>query len=142
VGQDQDWDFQPYRVAQATGAYVVENKLVRSLAALYLGAPGGVSAEHARQLQALVDAPVVPVSAMQVAVSAWDQWTDPVLATELPRLTRRLHRFSQHRDLFEAVRATRTSTDERRRYFACHAARAAEAEARRPRGDRTIRRIR
>jgi hypothetical protein len=138
----KDWDLQPYRVAQATGALVVENKLVRSLAAMYAGAPGETSPEHARALQALIDAPVLPVSEMNVALTAWDQWTDPVLASDVPRLARRLHRFSQHRDLFEALRATRTATEPRRRYFACHAARAAEAEARRPRGDRSIRRIR
>jgi hypothetical protein len=134
-------DLTPTREHQTAGALLVEGKLVRSLAALHADAPGGVAAEHAREVQALIDQPFLPPAAQAIPLTAWETWIDPALH-KVPAMTHRVHRFARHRALFEALRATRTSTPERRRYFTCHAARAAEAEVRVPRTDATIRRIR
>ena len=125
-------DLKQYRVAQVLGALVVEHRMVRALASLYLNAPGGVADEAARaELQAVMAQ--VGTRPPLGAATQYELWWDPALFPNVPQEARTLLTFGAERATFEALRATRTATPARRRYFACHAARAAEAEARSPR---------
>lgn len=124
----EDPDLVRYRVAQTAGALLVENKLVRALAHLYREAPGELADDDARELDGII-ANIVPRLPEEAEPSAWDLWIDPALAERVPSLARGLHSFGGHALLFERLRGTRTTTDARRRWFTCHAARAAEAEA-------------
>jgi hypothetical protein len=125
-------DLKQHRVAQVLGALVVEHRMVRALASLYLNAPGGVADEAARaELQAVVAQ--VGTRPPLGAPTQYELWWDPALFPNVPQEARTLLTFGAERATFEALRATRTATPARRRYFACHAARAAEAEARSPR---------
>jgi len=72
------------------------------------------------------------------ALGDYERWWDPVLSPYIPLFARTLLSFGHERYLFETLRAGRTATPERRRWFGCHAARAAEEEARRPRSRNVI----
>ena len=125
-------DLKQHRVAQLLGALIVEHRMVRALASLYLNAPGGVPDDASRAELQAVTAQVgarPPLGAM----SQYDLWWDPTLFPQVPDAARQLLTFGAERATFEALRPTRTTTPARRRYFACHAAHAAEAEARSPR---------
>ncbi|HKA87231.1 MAG TPA: hypothetical protein VKE22_06165 [Haliangiales bacterium] len=125
-------DLKQHRVAQLLGALVVEHRMVRALASLYLNAPGGVDDEAARaELVAVVSQ--VGTRPPLSAPTQYELWWDPALFPAVPEAARTLLSFGAERATFESLRATRTTTPARRRYFACHAARAAEAEARSPR---------
>jgi hypothetical protein len=133
-----DDDLAHYRIAQAAGALLVENRLVRGLARLYRGAPGELDDGARAELDALVAR--VPAAGMGWGaasgtldgMSPYERWWDPVLLPYIPLLERTLLSFGGERILFEAQRARRDADPARRRYFTCHAARAAEAEAQRP----------
>ncbi len=139
----EDSDLTGYRVAQNAGALMVENKLVRALASLYRRAPGALDDGHKGSLDRLVAERLVPEKDRPPLSTDYDKWYDPVLAGRLPALARMFHSFGAHRDLFQTLHESRWQDAERRRYFACHAARAAEAESRLPpRRDGKVWRIR
>jgi hypothetical protein len=135
-------DLGRVRVKQTVGAYLVENELVRAWAALYAQAPGGVPKEHQAALTVLLAsrfpggdsiAELWAAMGRDEGLDKWDIWFDPVLAPLVPRVARLVWTFARQRDTVEALRAWRRGDGERQRYFACHAARAAEAESKRPR---------
>jgi hypothetical protein len=143
----EDSDLTKHRIAQTSGALLVENKLVRALASLYASAPAASGAAEAGDVDRLVRAMTAIALALSPAPrqgppSDYDRWLDPVLGEDVPRLARGLHLFGRYRDLFESMRATRRASDERRRFFTCHAARAAEAEADQRRREGKIWRLR
>jgi hypothetical protein len=133
-----DSDLGRYRVAQTAGALLVENRLVRDLAYLYRAAPGPLDDGTAAELDALVrrarstEAAWGPTTRPVAAPGGYDDWWDPVLKPWVPALARTLLSFGGERLLFDQLERTRTADPERRRWFTCHAARAAEAEALRP----------
>ncbi len=133
------------RVTQAMGALMVENELVRATAKLYLGAPGLVLSPaerarletlvarrfpHAEQVSELDEQ--LSDKRVDATLDDWERWVDPVLTPAIPRASRALYAFAGERALFEKLRARRTASPELARWFACHAVRASEAEARRP----------
>jgi len=125
-------DLRQHRAAQVIGALVVQHRMVRALASIYLNAPGGVADDGARaELTAVVGR--VGAQDALLGPTPYDLWWDPALSPWVPAAARRLLSFGAERDTFEAVRATRETTPARRRWFACHAARASQAEARFPR---------
>jgi hypothetical protein len=139
----EDDDLGHYRIAQTAGALLVENRLVRALAYLYRAAPWGPD-ELDDGARAELDALIARVSGPGIgwgaavdrnleALGEYERWWDPVLAPYIPLFARTLLSFGAERYLFEKLRAARPRGPARRRWFTCHAARAAEAEARRPR---------
>jgi hypothetical protein len=139
----EDDDLRHYRIAQTAGALLVENRLVRALAYLYRNAPAGAGepgeADRA-ELDALVGRVAGPGMGWGAAADQklaglddYARWWDPVLSPTIPLFAHSLLSFGAERRLFENLRAARVATPERRRWFTCHAARAAEEEARRPR---------
>jgi hypothetical protein len=139
----EDDDLGHYRVAQTAGALLVENRLVRALAYLYRSAPP-LGYELDDGARAELDALIARVSGPGIGWGAtaernlaglgeYERWWDPVLSPIIPLFARTLLSFGGERYLFEKLRAARGATPERRRWFTCHAARAAEEEARRPR---------
>lgn len=133
----EDDDLRHYRIAQTAGALLVENRQVRALAYLYRSAPGELDEASRLELDALiarVSGPGIGWGATPESIagfSEYDRWWDPVLAPYVPLLARTLLSFGSERLLFEKLRATRTTDAERQRWFTCHAARAAAAEAKR-----------
>jgi hypothetical protein len=133
----EDDDLTHHRIAQAAGALLVENRLVRALARVYREAPGELGESARAELDALIGratGPGIGWSASPGALDAlsdYDRWWDPALLPYLPLLQQTLLSFGRHRAFFERLRATRRADAARRRHFTCHAARAAEAEARR-----------
>jgi hypothetical protein len=135
-----DDDLMHYRVAQTAGALLVENRLVRDLAYLYASGPIPLDEGARSELDALVKrvpGPGIGWGAPNAAeglrgLGDYDLWWDPVLKPYLPLLARTLLSFGSERLLFEQLRTGRTVDAARRRWFTCHAARAAEAEALRP----------
>jgi len=140
----EDDDLAHYRVAQTAGALLVENRLVRALAYLHRSAPGTLEDGDAAELDTLIGrarGPGIGWSASTADIAALDdygRWWDPVLHPYIPQLARTLLSFGGQRLLFEKLRAARLADPERRRWFACHAARAADEESRRPRPRGTI----
>ncbi len=144
----EDDNLTHYRIAQSAGALLVENRLVRALARVYRDAPGELEDPARAELDALIARTAGPGLGWGVSaagdlrsMSDYDRWWDPVLLPYIPLLARSLLSFGAERMLFERLRATRAADPARRRHFTCHAARAAEAEARRapPRGSLYIR---
>ena len=135
-----DGDLAHYRVAQTAGALLVENRLVRDLAYLYRASPLALDDGAIAELDALVHRAPMPgtgwgtanVAEMLAHLGDYDLWWDPVLKPYIPLLVQTIVTFGSERMLFEGLRAGRTATAENRRYFTCHAARAAAAEAQRP----------
>jgi hypothetical protein len=136
----EDDDLTHYRVAQTAGALLVENRLVRALAYLYRSAPGEVDEGARVELDALVarvSGPGIGWGASPESTASfpeYDRWWDPVLSPYVPLLARTLLSFGGQRYLFQKLRAWRTADPERRRWFTCHAARAAAEESRRGAG--------
>jgi hypothetical protein len=131
-------DLAHYRIAQTAGALLVESRLVRDLAYLYRAAPGALDDGARAELDALIqrapgaDTGWLAPSSAPAGTAEYDAWWDPVLKPWVPLLARTLLSFGGERLLFEQLHATRTADPARGRWFACHAARAAEAEALRP----------
>jgi hypothetical protein len=139
----EDDDLTHYRVAQTAGALLVENRLVRALAYLYRSSPVELHDGDRAELDALVARArgpgfgVAAAGALE-ALDEYARWWDPVLAPHIPLLARTLLSFGGQRLLFEKLREARLANAERRRWFACHAALAADEESRRPRPRGTI----
>lgn len=138
-------DLATARIEQGLGALLVENELVRSWARLHAGAPLARPAEDQRVLDLLLgqryaaggnlaavwpflrgQAPLAPVP------GSWHAWHDPVTAPVLAAAEQGVHRFGAHARTIARLRSLRTRTPEAHRYFLCHAAHAARAEARTP----------
>jgi hypothetical protein len=134
-----DSDLSHYRIAQAAGALLVENRLVRGLAYLYQSSPLALDDGARAELSALLGRAPLPGAAWDApdladglsALSDYDRWWDPVLSPYVPLLARSLLSFGSERLLFERLHGERSASPETRRWFACHAARAAAAEAER-----------
>jgi len=138
-------DLEDQRIRQVIGALLVENELVRSLADLYLLAPIELS-EHERAIlrairvtryaagngRAAIDPYLRGKGVRFEQLSRYERWDDPVVARIVGSAAQGLHRFGPHAALFQSLRKRRESSPEAHRYFLCHAAFAAEAEARRP----------
>ena len=62
----------------------------------------------------------------------YEQWIDSYLGRPVAQAPRALYTFGRRHALFEALAARRASSAQARTYFACHAARAAAAEATQP----------
>lgn len=138
-------DLATARIEQGLGALLVENELVRSWARLHAGAPLARPAEDQRVLDHLLGqryaaggnlAAVWPFLRGQAprapAQGSWHAWHDPVTAPVLAAAEQGVHRFGAHAPTIARLRSLRTSTPEAHRYFLCHAAHAARAEARTP----------
>jgi hypothetical protein len=138
-------DLAAARTEQGLGALLVENELVRAWARLHAGAPLARPAEDQRVLDHLLgqryaaggnlaavwpflhgEAPRAP------AADSWHAWHDPVTAPVLAAAEQGVHRFGAHARTIARLRSLRTRTPEAHRYFLCHAAHAARAEARTP----------
>jgi hypothetical protein len=136
-------DLAAARTQQGLGALLVENELVRAWARLYAGAPVTHAAGDQRALDHVLDhryaagrdlAAVWPFLRGQALPpqrdDAWHGWHDPVTAPVLTVAEQGVHRFGAHAEIIMRLRGVRTSTPEAHRYFLCHAAHAAQAEAR------------
>ncbi|MCC6998593.1 MAG: hypothetical protein IT370_28540 [Deltaproteobacteria bacterium] len=137
-------DLGQERIAQTLGALLVESDLVRALAHLYDVSPiprsdaeqAALAAllarrfPHADSVRELRQVIARPASG---PYSDYEAWTDPMLRTVVPPVTREVWSFAATRPLFEALRGRRRASPETQRWFACHAARAGAAEALRPR---------
>jgi len=133
------------RLVQALGALMVENELVRAWARLYLDSPLQLPADERAELEEIVShryaagedfaalRPWLQGRAQPEAITAYNAWNDPVIATEMRIAEQGVHRFAPHADTFRALRALRRSDPAAQRYFLCHALHAAAAEGRRPR---------
>jgi hypothetical protein len=139
-------DLAAARTEQGLGALLVENELVRSWARLYTGAPLARAAADQQVLDRVLGqryaaggnlAAVWPFLRGQAprapATDSWYAWHDPVTAPVLAAAEQAVHRFGAHPDTIARLRGLRTRTPEAHRYFLCHAAHAAQAEARTPR---------
>ncbi|HWN70936.1 MAG TPA: hypothetical protein VNM90_25010, partial [Haliangium sp.] len=140
-------DLAAERTEQGLGALLVENELVRAWARLYAGAPVTHAADDRRALEHVLEhryaagrdlAAVWPFLRGQAlppqrADARWHAWHDPVTAPVLAVAEQGVHRFGAQAEIILRLRGVRTSTPEAHRYFLCHAAHAAEAEARTPR---------
>jgi hypothetical protein len=139
-------DLAVARTQQGLGALLVENELVRAWARLYAGAPVAHAPDDRGALDHVLDhryaagrdlAAVWPFLRGQALPrlrdDAWHGWHDPVTAPVLTVAEQGVHRFGAHAEIIERLRGLRTSTPEAHRYFLCHAAHAAQAEARAPR---------
>jgi hypothetical protein len=139
-------DLAAARTEQGLGALLVENELVRSWARLYAGAPLARPAADQHVLDRVLGqryaaggnlAAVWPFLRGQAprapATDSWYAWHDPVTAPVLAAAEQAVHRFGAHADTIARLRSLRTRTPEAHRYFLCHAAHAAQAEARTPR---------
>ncbi len=136
VGLD---DLAEKRVVQGLGALLIENELVRSWSALYLGAPlrGDRSAlrpiadrryagaDDFRSLRPWFTAEHEPPP-----FGDYDAWQDPVIQHHMIIAQGAVHRFGPHAATFRKLREMRGESDETRRYFLCHALFASEAEER------------
>lgn len=138
-------DLEDQRIRQVIGALLVENELVRSLAELYLSAPIALTERERAVLRAIRvtryaagngRAALDPYLRGKVApyeqLSRYERWDDPVVAKVVGSAAQGLHRFGPHAALFQSLRKRREYSPETHRYFLCHAAFAAEAEARLP----------
>jgi hypothetical protein len=138
-------DLAAQRTEQGLGALLVENELVRAWATLYAAAPVAHAAADRRVLDHLLDrryaaghdlAAVWPFlrgqAPAQPADPRWHAWHDPVTAPVLTVAEQGVHRFGAHAGLIARLRAGRTRTPATHRHFLCHAAHAAQAEARTP----------
>jgi hypothetical protein len=139
-------DLAAARIEQGLGALLVENELVRAWARLYASAPLARSDEDQRVLDLVLGqryaagkslAAVWPFLRGQApqrpAKDSWTAWHDPVTAPVLATAEQGVHRFGVHASTIARLRSLRTRTPEAHRYFLCHAAHAAQAEARTPR---------
>jgi hypothetical protein len=142
-------DLASQRTVQALGAMIMENDLVRAFARLYADAPIRRSAPDQAMLEGILARryaagndvaslrPYLRGDARPREATSYSAWHDPVMSRVLAVAEHGLHRFGAHAALFQRLRALRTSDPDVRRYFACHAIHAAEAESRslRTRGD-------
>jgi hypothetical protein len=135
-------DLASQRTVQALGAMIMENDLVRSFARLYADAPirrstpdqavldGILARRYAAGNDVASLRPYLRGDARPREATSYSAWHDPVMSRILAVAEHGLHRFGAHAALFQRLRALRTSDPAVRRYFACHAIHAAEAESR------------
>jgi hypothetical protein len=135
-------DLASQRTVQALGAMIMENDLVRSFARLYADAPIRRSARDQAVLERILSRryaagndvaslrPYLRGDARPREATSYSAWHDPAMSRVLAVAEHGLHRFGAHAALIQRLRALRTSAPAVRRYFACHAIHAAEAESR------------
>jgi len=132
-------DLGEKRIAQALGALLIENELVRGWAALYLDAP--LRADRS-ELQRIADKryaeaddfrslrPWFSAEREPLPFGDYDAWQDPVIQHHMIIAQSAVHRFGPHAGSFQTLRELRGTTDESQRYFLCHAMFASQAEQR------------
>jgi hypothetical protein len=131
------------RIAQAVGAMMVENELVRAMAELYLHAPIKRTTRENARLKDIISRryaagngsaalrPWIRGKANVGTLSAYEEWHDPALKSVLRVAQKGLHNFGSHHEFFKSLRQRRIESPESERYFLCHAIFAAQAEAKR-----------